>query len=288
MRVGGVPFALSLAAMVMPYAAFSADSPAPVQTPVSASVIPSTADDRIVLSADGSSLTGTNGGGGASVGWLHNFDADTLAGVAVEHQVLATAHWTFGSINGAKTFGAGDERYSVYGEAHEGAGDDGPKAFDYKIEALGVVGTYFHRLSVQLEDRRIDIETTHGNLPKVGLSYLWNPRINTSFSYSYSINGDLGTRLAAARIDEYNPRINFLGGLSFGQASPAVLAVVNEQITQLAPGHRLKEGYLGATKPLPGWRSEVSLVADYQDLAGIKRATLTLNYIFHVGHGKPK
>ena len=29
---------------------------------------------------------------------------------------------------------------------------------------------------------------------------------------------------------------------------------------------------------------ELTLVADYQDLSGSKRATLTLNYIFHVGH----
>ena len=35
-------------------------------------------DDRIAVSADGQTLTGTNGGGGASLGWLHNFDADTI------------------------------------------------------------------------------------------------------------------------------------------------------------------------------------------------------------------
>ena len=242
-----------------------------------------TSDDRIALSANGSTLTGTNGGGGGSVAWLHNFDADSLAGVAVEHQVIANSHWTFGSLNGSLTLGSGDARYSIYAEAHEGGGDDGPRAFHYSSESAGVIGTYFHRFSVQLEDRQIDIENIHGNLPKVGLSYLWNPHILTSASYSYSVNGNLGTRLTSARIDLYGSKMNFLAGVAFGQASPVILGTVSDKVVVLAPGHRLREGYVGMTKPLPHVRSELTLVADYQDLAGSKRATVTLNYVFHVG-----
>src|SRR4030081_1493951 len=88
--------------------------------PLSVHAAPSTVDDRIAVSANGESLTGTNGGGGGSLTWLHNFNADALAGVGVEHQALANAHWTFGSLNGAYTFGPADQRYSVYGEAKEG------------------------------------------------------------------------------------------------------------------------------------------------------------------------
>jgi hypothetical protein len=240
----------------------------------------STSDDRIALSAQGSSLTGTSGGGGGSVGWLHNFDADSLAAVAVEHQVIANAHWTFGSLSGSWSRGSGDERHSIYGEAHEGAGDDGPHAFHYSIVAAGVIGTYFHRLSAQLEDRRIDIERTHGNLPKVGLSYLWNPHYLTSVSYAYTVSGNLGTHLTSARIDKYGSSLNLLAGVSFGQASPAVL---NLQTGIVSPGRTLKEGYVGVSKPLSHLRSELTLVADYLDLSGSKRATVTLNYIFHVG-----
>jgi hypothetical protein len=281
MNFGRLIIAALVAPLLAPYAALGAD-------PTAAPIVPSTSDDRIALSADGSTLTGTNGGGGGSVGWLHSFDADTLAGVAIEHQTLFTSNWTFGSVNGSMTRGTGDARYSVYGEAHEGAGDDGPRAFHYSIEALGVVGTYYHRLSAQLEDRDIDVETIHGNLPKVGLSYLWGPRLLTSVTYSYSVNGNLGTRLTAARIDIYGATVNFLAGVAFGQASPVILGTVSNEIVALVPEHRLREGYVGITKPLPHLRSDLALVADYQDLSGIKRATLTLNYIFHVGHnGKP-
>jgi len=41
------------------------------------------------------------------------------------------------------------------------------------------------------------------------------------------------------------------------------------------------------TKPLPRG-GDLTLVVDYQDLAGINRVAVTLNYIFHIGHhGKP-
>jgi hypothetical protein len=248
---------------------------------------PSTVDDRIALSANGESLTGTNGGGGGSIGWLHNFSADALAGVGVEHQSLANAHWTFGSLNGAYTFGPGDQRYSVYGEAHEGGGNSGARSIHYRVEVLGGVVTFAHRLSVQLEDRQIDIDTVSGNLPKLGVSYLWNPHLQTALSYSYSAGGNLGTRLTTGRFDVYERGINFLGGFSFGQATAAVLSYVGSQQTNV-PGLHLKEGYVGATLPLPRARSEVSLILDYQDLSSrlvrSKRFQGTLNYIFHIGH----
>jgi hypothetical protein len=238
-----------------------------------------TADDRIVLSADGSTLPGTNGGGGGSIGWLHNFDADTLAGAAVEHQVISVSQWTFASVNGSVIRAFGDARYGIYGEAHEGAGDDGPNAFKYSVLAAGVVGTYFQRLSVQLEDRQYDVEKTHGSLPKLALSYVWNPHVVTTISYADSVSGNLGTHLTAGRIDLAGPNVSFLGGVAFGQVSPTILGV-----EIVIPGKTLSEGYVGLTKHLPQARGDLTLVVDYQDLSGSSRVAVTLNYMFHVGH----
>lgn len=238
-------------------------------------------DDRISLSADGSTLTGTDGGGGGAATWLHSFDANSLGTLGVEHQALGPAHWTFGSVSGSVSRDLAGARFSSYAEAHEGAGDDGTKAFHYRIEAVGVIATFSHRMSAQLEDRRVDVETTHGNLPKVGFSYLWGPKLLTSVAYQYSVTGNLGTRLATARIDKYGAVVNFLGGVAFGQASASVLDLGIE-----IPGRRLKEGYIGVVKPFSRSHSELSLVADYLDLSGSKRDTLTLSYIFHIGaHG---
>jgi hypothetical protein len=278
MRIAGLPVAALVAGWLVPRMAMAVDyTPAFIPPPTA------TADDRILLSADGSTLPGTNGGGGGSVGWLHNFDADTLAGVAVEHQVISVAQWTFASVNGSVTRTFGDTRYGIYGEAHEGAGDDGPNAFKYSIVAAGVVGTYFHRLTVQLDDHQYEVEKTHGNLPKLGLSYLWNPHVLTTVSYAYSVSGNLGTHLTAGRIDLYGPKVNFLGGVAFGQVSPTLLG-----LELVIPGKTLSEGYVGVTKPFPNARGDLTLVVDYQDLSGSSRVAVTLNYMFHVGRrGQP-
>jgi hypothetical protein len=227
--------------------------------------VPSTSDDRIALSGNGTTETNTGGGGGGSAGWLHNFDADTLFGLAAEHEKLDVSHWNFGTLSGAATRGAGDARYTLYGDARAGSGRDGGKYFKYLLGTLGVTGTYFHRLSVTLEDKQFDIETTHGNLPKLQAAYLWNPHLQTTLSYAYSFGGNLGTRLTTARVDGY-------------------------------------------FKPLPQWRSDLTLIVDYQHLSGgtgtttivdpftglpvtttflirsSQRWTGTLNYIFHIGH----
>jgi hypothetical protein len=47
--------------------------------------------------------------------------------------------------------------------------------------------------------------------------------------------------------------------------------------------HELHEEYLGLTKPFARWHSELTVAADYLDLSGIARASLTLSYIFHIG-----
>jgi len=250
---------------------------------------PSAVDDRILIGLQGESLTNTSGGGGGSIGWLHNFDADTLAGLGVEHQILANSHWTFGSLNASHSMGQGSQRYTVYGEAHEGGGNSGNRALNYHIEAVGFVGTYFSRLSVSLEDRQFFVDTVSGNLPKLGVSYLWSPHVQTTVSYSYSIGSNLGTRLAAGKIDLFEPGVNWLAGVSFGQATAAVLTGSNNLgVDTFAPGLRVKEVYAGATVPLPSVRSEISLILDYQKLyspfVDSKRFQGNLNYVFHVGH----
>lgn len=235
------------------------------------------ADDRLAVSLNGGSLTGTNGGGGGSLGWLHNFDADTLAGLAVEHQTLGPAQWTFGSVSGAVTRGAPDARYTLAGEVHQGGGRDAGRSFHYGIEALDVSATYLRHFTLQLEDRQIDVERTHGNLPKIAASYLWTPHLQTSLSHAYSFGGNLDTRLSTARVDVFTAPVNLILGAGWGRAAGWVLGCSCVQ-----PTTRFREGYAGLSKALPG-RSELTLIGDYQDLGGSHRLTATLNYIVHLG-----
>jgi hypothetical protein len=246
--------------------------------PCAAALASSTSSDRISLSGNGSTLTGTDGGEGGSIGWLHNFNPDAILTLGAEHQRIGDAHWSFGSLTGAISSELGNGRYTFSGEVHEGSGENGVRPLKYEIEVLQVTGTYFHRLSTQLEVQRIDVDTLHGNLPKITISYLWSPHWLTSFSRSDSAGGNLGTQLDSLRIDRYGKHVNLLLGGSYGRAS----LIIIDGFNFVAPGHILREGYLGASK-LFARRTEVTLTGDYQNLSGSKRATLTLSFMFHLG-----
>lgn len=244
-------------------------------------------EDRLLASINGSTLTDTNGGGGGSFAWLHEFNADTIGTLGVEHQVLAGSEWTFGSLSLSYTAGPDDARFGIYGEAHLGSGTD-PQHFDYRIEAIGLSGTFSHKLSALLEDRQIDVQTTHGNLPKVGLSYLWTPHLQTGVSYQYTVSGNLGTRITSVRLDLFGSTLSGLAGVAFGQGAPAIFGVLREPGSaqavngEILPARQLHEEYLGLTKPVPSWRSDFTLLFDYLDLGGIKRGTITLSYVYHL------
>ena len=175
--------------------------------------------------------------------------ADTLAAVGVEHyQQLADSpgpsvrYW-------ARSVKPGATRTTAF--TAKRMKEPAMKArarSKYQIEAVGVTATYWQRFTAQLEDRQIDVQPTHGNLPKLGLAYQWNPRISSPpASFSSSVSGNLGTHLGGLRLDYYHPGLNYLVGVAYGQASPTVL---NIDIGLVIPGQRLKEGYAGIVKPL--------------------------------------
>jgi hypothetical protein len=249
----------------------------------------SSPSDGLLLTVNGDTLSGTNGGGGVALAWLHNFDDQTLAEVGAEHQAISNAEWTLCRLDGSLTRGSPDARYTFYGDAREGAGHIGDSGFDYSVVDGGMITGWSQRWFVQLEDRQIDVATTNGNLPKVGLMFLWDHRWLGSASYAYSVGGNLGTRLTTVSLQETGARFNALLGIAFGQAAPPVIDL---QAGVVIPGRMLREGYAGLTIPLPSWHGELSVIADYVDLAGTRRATLTLSYLRRLGSttaavGKP-
>ena len=239
-----------------------------VAQPAQAQASPS-GDDRLILAANGSTLTGGSGGGGGGVTWLHGFSASTFAGVGAEHQAIADSHWTLGSAMGSVTFGG---RTSFSGEVHEGSGDIARKSFSYSLVVLDASRMLTKDLSVQLEERRIDIDTSHGNLPKIGLTYAWTRRLQTSLAYADTVGGNLGTQLYSARVDYFGKHAGLLAGGATGRGAPAVVNLQTGAIEQ--PALRLREVFVGVSKPFV--RANLQLVLDYLDLAGNKRTTLTL------------
>lgn len=130
---------------------------------------------------------------------------------------------------------------------------------------------------MQLETRQIEIDTSHGNLPKLGLTYVWTPRVSTNVSYAHSVGGNLGTELTTARVD-YAGRLNLILGGAWGQADANV---VNLQPGLSLPAQDLREGFLGIGKTFS--RGEVMLLGDYLKLADSEKVTVSLSFTAYVG-----
>ena len=239
---------------------------------------PAAADeDRLILSANGATLSGGSGGGGASALWAHSFAPQDVLGAGAEYQQIANSHWTNGVLTGSLKLGSGTPATSLYAEVHEGAGDIGTHAFDYSVITAGLLYTAAPWLTVQLEERRIDVDTSHGNLPKLGLSFRVAKPLLVSASYADTAGGNLGTRLASLRLDYAGPALTALAGAANGHAAPAVLNLLG-QIVQPAP--KLVEYFAGAGHSFG--RADWLLLADYQDIESFKRTTITLLCTLHL------
>lgn len=312
MRSLGLSALLGLAGLLAcarPAGAVDSSANAPASPP------PSSADNRLIVSGNGETLTGTNGGEGGSVNLLHS-QTGWVVGAGGEYQKLANANWEFGSLAGALIGSLDSVKWSLGAEAHLGAGDiannevlvpgssyEGePRVrdsgidrssssssadpsvsdhhFNYDVEAVNVSGTFLDRLTLQLESRQYDIDTTHGNLPKVGLGVLWAREWLTTASYAHSVSGNLGTEFVTLRIDHYGRVLNWVVGGARGHVAPPVINI-QTGATGVAPLY--SEGYAGITRVFP--RFELALLGDYIDLSGSKRVTATLTITVHLANG---
>jgi hypothetical protein len=139
------------------------------------------------------------------------------------------------------------------------------------VVAAGLLITPTRWPTVQLEERRIDVDTSHGNLPKLGLSFHVATPLLVSASYADTTSGNLGTQISTLRVDYAGRGLNAFAGAAGGRAAPAVLNLLG-QIVQPSP--KLREFFAGVGRSFG--RSYWQLFADYQDLEGVKHITITL------------
>jgi len=235
--------------------------------------------DKLALSGSTSSFVDSDAeGGGGSFSYLHYFTPDFLAGAGVDHTYVERSKLTYGSLRAAWGRGEPDSRSILVGEYYNGEGDDAGRKFDYQVGVLSLSQAISSKFSVQLETRQIDIDTTHGNLPKLGLTYVWSPRLVTNLSYAQSVSGNLGTELTSARFDYYGKHVNLMFGGSTGKANPAVLVL---QPGVVLPASYSNEGFLGIAKPFK--RCELQLLGDYLEVSGVEKITVTLSFIAYLG-----
>ena len=235
--------------------------------------------NKITLSGTGARLIDAEeDGAGGSLNYLHYFTPNVIVGVGGEHQYIADSKWSFGSLRGAVSHGEPTSRFNINAEVNYGDGDENGREFDYFVGALGLSQSFGSKFSVQLENRHIDIDTTKGNLPKLGLTYLLTPRLAGSVSYADSVGGNLGTQLTTVRLDHYGNVFNFLIGGAMGDADPSV---VNLQPGLTLPAQDLKQGFIGLGKTFRN--GEIQLLGDYLKLGESDKVTIVLSFTAYLG-----
>lgn len=234
--------------------------------------------DRLTLTANGSTLTDSDDGGGGSLNYLHYVTPDALFGLGAEHQFIADSRWTFGSLRGSMGYGQPASRFNISGEVQYGEGDENERQFDYAVGVIAISQSFTNKLSVQLEERYIDIDTSRGHLPKISLSYLWSPKVFSTVSYAHSTGGNLGTELTSARIDVFGQSMKLMFGGAVGTADPTVINLVPG--LDSAP-RDLRQGFLGIGRTFG--RGEINLIGDYQEMEESERVTVTLAFTAYLG-----
>lgn len=251
--------------------------------PVLAQQVDARPPNRVSVSANGVRLVDVDDGGGGSLNYLHYVTPNVLVGVGAEHQFIADSYWTFGSLRGSFGFGDPPRRTTLFAEAHLGEGDEDGRSFDYGVGVVGLSQSITSKLSIQLETRQIEVDRSEGNLPKLGITYVWSPNWVTSVAYAESVSGNLGTDLTSARIDRYGKSVNFFIGGATGSADPVVL---NLQPGVVLPVSEVDQGFIGFTKVFS--RGEIQLVGDYLTSGDSERISVTLNFTAYVGaRGRP-
>jgi hypothetical protein len=259
-------------------AASTAAPPAPppvAPPPASAAWEP---DNRVTLGGDWATLTGTRGGEGGNIGYLQQFTPHTSVGIGAEYQRLASAWWAFGSLNGAYSHALTDHStWDFHADAHEGRGESNHRFFGYDIAGAGLGVAVPGGVSLDAEDRWLDVDSSRGFLPKLTLAKSWNTHWLTTLAYARSYTGNLNTSYGLARVDFYGRGFNLLAGGDVGRVAPAVL---NIDGVLRAEARNFTEVFAGIGKTIS--RVDLTLLGDRIDLLGIKHLTVTLDLTIHV------
>jgi hypothetical protein len=247
--------------------------------PLSAAEVDTRPPHKLIVTAMGARLVDVDTGYGGSLGYLHYFTPDVIGGIGVEHQEIAGSEWQFGSLRGAFGFGDPSTKTTLFGEAHQGKGEDETnRDFDYGVYVLGVSQSFTPKFSVQLESRQIEVDRSHGNLPKLGVTYVWTPQFVTNVAYANSVGGNIGTELTSARVDYYGSLLHVFFGGATGTADPIVL---NLQPGVILPVSDVDEGFIGIGKSFP--RGELTLLGDYLKSGDSEKYTVTLSFTAYIG-----
>lgn len=223
--------------------------------------------DTMFLNLEFSSLSSASGGGRVAVDWLRAAEGglDYLAGISYAR--LADNDWAVGHFGAFSRIG---DHLSWRGDLHLGTGNRADRSFDYQMVEAGLTWEIVdQRLYLDIEDRYLDIDTTHGNLLELGVTFLPRPRYASKLAYIRSTGGNTESDFVSGRLDIFAGRHRFLGGFAVGRTRPEAVATFGGDAAEL------EQVFVGMAVPISG--PELTVVLDLLRLDEVERATLTLS-----------
>jgi len=207
-------------------------------------------------------------GGRVEVGRLWRRPDGATLGASAEAFRLSDVEWLAGrllgtlplsaatTLHGGGTFGPGRER-----------GED-LTYLELRAGATRRLGT--EPLFATVEDLYLEVGNAHGNLVKGTLTAGFAGGHLASLTYGRSTGGNLGFEYASVRWDGGLGGRRALAGFSFGDSRPEVLGLFDA-----AEATRFEEAFAGVV--LETAQAEVTLVLAYQEVADLRRTSLTVS-----------
>ena len=201
--------------------------------------------------------------------WLHPLTPKRSINTGVLTFTLGDSVWTYGRAGAMWRFG---DSTAVHGQVDLGAGREGEDGFGY----LTLRGTLSHellarRLTLELEDHYVHINTTVGHSGRVGLTFRPAQHWAVGAAVHSSLGTALGVQAVTVRIARDVHNATLFGGLSAGRWRPALIGLAGE-----GPAEHTYDVFAGAVIPID--RFSLTLAFDSLQTVHARKHSVVLNW----------
>src|SRR5689334_13151466 len=236
-------------------------------------------DNSILVTASADRFNSGDLGSNASLDWIHHFAS--RPGLQRTHTLGVAAfsagdsRWSFAKLGAAYSL---SDSITVQGQASVGGGKAAGEGFGYQVYDSSVSAKVDPRAYIRLGHQFYQIAGSRSHLLKPGLVLVPTHRVQADLTYARSVSGNIGSQFFSARIDFSTRTIDWLGGFSAGDSTPANL---NLEIGSTSHTQNFRDVFMGASFRLP--QSVLTVMADFLDTQPGNRSRLTIAWKVPIG-----
>ena len=226
--------------------------------------------DTLVANAERTDIAAGPQGGTGSIEWVHTSSRNAFNAGLISSSIGETS-WTYGRAGAMRR---PFERTTVQGQADVGVGHERQRKYGYRA-AQGSIAYELvdNRLALEFQDRYIDVDSSSGNIVKLGLTVLPVRPLSVAAALHASTNGNVDARSASLKVEAHFGGRAVIGGMSAGRSQPVLLGLsANAAVAQT-----LREAFGGVTVPVK--RVRVTLLVDSLELGPTRRRSLIMTWM---------